>query len=119
MAYVSDVSGRFEIWVQAFPSPTSRQQVSTNGGIGPRWSRTGRELYFVAPDGKLMAIRAPSPAEPSFGKPAVLFQTRIVNTTVAGNLAEYDVAPDGRFLINEWFDEVPTPITLILNWRPR
>ena len=119
VAYVSDESGRYEVYVQAFPSPATKRRVSTNGGIGPRWSPTGRELYFVAPDAKLMAVRAPSSAEPSFGKPAVLFQTRIVSATNASNQAEYDVSPDGRFLVNEWFDEVPTPITLILNWRPR
>jgi serine/threonine protein kinase/Tol biopolymer transport system component len=118
VAYVSNESGRFEIYVQAFPSPAARRQVSTNGGIGPRWSPTGRELYFVAPDAKLMAVRAPSSAEPSFGKPVALFQTRIVSATNATNQAEYDVSPDGRFLVNEWADEVPTPITLILNWRP-
>ena len=119
VAYVSDESGQYEIYVQAFPSPATKRRVSANGGIGPRWSPTGKELYFVAPDAKLMAVRAPSSAEPSFGKPVVLFQTRIVSATNASNQAEYDVSPDGRFLVNEWFDEVPTPITLILNWRPR
>src|SRR5205807_7234625 len=55
VAYETNESGRFEIVVQPFPDPAGKWQVSTNGGIQPRWRADGKELYFIAPDGKLMA----------------------------------------------------------------
>src|SRR5262245_42080692 len=55
VAYPTNESGRFEIVVQPFPEPTGKWQVSTGGGTAPRWRADGRELYFIAPDGKLMA----------------------------------------------------------------
>src|SRR5262249_39833700 len=59
LAYASDVSGRYEVYVQSFPGGGGKRQVSTGGGNHPRWRRDGRELFYYAGDGKLMAAPAP------------------------------------------------------------
>jgi len=128
VAYASNESGRFEIYVRPFqgasataPRTASGQwQVSTTGGIWARWRPDGKELYYIAPDGKMMA----APIEVSgttlnAGAPVALFQTRIVGGGTNIDLGrQYDVASDGRFLINTVLDDVPSPITLLQNWNP-
>jgi len=123
VAYQTSESGRFEIRVQTFPEPTGKWQISSGGGVQPRWRADGKELYFIAPDGKLMAapvMISNSAFEP--GTPVALFQTRIVMVGAGGTLIhpQYTVSADGRFLINQPVEEsTATPITLILNWKPR
>ena len=124
VAYQSDESGRFEIYVRPFPPQPGGEwrQVSTAGGIAARWRPDGKELYYIAPDGKLMA--APITLKGTSldpGAPEALFQTRIVgggaNTSILRQ--QYAVAPDGRFLINVTTDDaVTSPITLLQNWKP-
>ncbi len=119
VAYQSNESGRHEIYVRPFPGPGGQWQISTAGGISPTWSRNGAELYYVAPDAKLMAapIHATgSTLEP--GTPVALFQTRMVGGgSELSQGYQYDVSRDGRFLINVTADEGNTsPITVILNW---
>jgi Tol biopolymer transport system component len=58
VVYETNESGRTEIVVQAFPESCGKMQVSVNGGIGPRWSQDGYEIYFIAPDATLMAASA-------------------------------------------------------------
>ena len=99
---------------------TEQWQVSTAGGIAPVWRPDGKELYHLNPTGAMMAapfgVRG---ATPELGAPVVLFQTRIVGGgTQAGHTRQYDVAPDGRFLINTELDAVAAPITLLMNWSP-
>jgi Tol biopolymer transport system component len=95
-------------------------QVSNGGGIRPRWRADGEELYFLDPAGMMMAV--PMAVEGSAlvpGTPVALFQSRIADGGVERQQAtNYDVAPDGRFLIVRDLGDVTTPITLILNWRP-
>jgi len=122
IAYQSDESGQFEIYVRPFPSPGGRWKVSTSGGIHPRWSRDGKELFFLAPDGRLTSARIVATGqtiEP--GVPVPLFPTRIVGGggNLAGYRQQYDVAPDGRFLINVGLESDPPPIRLLWNWKPR
>ena len=111
----------FQIVVQPFPNPTSKWQVSIHGGDYPRWSADGKELYFLAPDGALMASAIRDTAG-SFdaATPVPLFQTRLrASGAESIGKAEYAVSPDGRFLINQPVeDATSTPITLILNWKP-
>ncbi len=121
VVYQTNESGRFEVVVQPFPDAGGKWQVSTAGGVAPRWRADGKELYFLAPDATLMAVPVTA-AGASFeaGTPVALFPTRIVgggNVTV--NRPQYAVARDGRFLINQPVgDGTAAPITLILNWNP-
>jgi Tol biopolymer transport system component len=126
VAYRSNESGRYEIYVRPFNGTASggttggQWQVSTSGGIDPRWRSDGKELYYIAPDGKLMA--GPVTAygatfEP--GTPVVLFQTRIYGGGTDVNIGtQYDVSRNGRFLINTVLEDAALPITLLQNWAP-
>jgi Tol biopolymer transport system component len=118
-AYTSDASGRPEVYVESFPAPNGARQISIDGGTQPRWRRDGKELFFVAADGKLMAVSIRGDAGLEIGAPAALFDARI--GTPSGSLGaiarqQYDVSADGqRFLINRTSSE-PSPITVVLNW---
>jgi serine/threonine protein kinase/Tol biopolymer transport system component len=122
VAYHSSESGRLEIYVRPFPGPGGQWLISSGGGVQPRWSRDGRELYYIAPGGTLMVVpvvERGGAIEP--GPPAPLFQTRVWDG--GSNFAvkqQYDVSTDGRFLINVTTAENNAPpITLILNWQPQ
>ncbi len=114
MAYVSDESGRNEIYVQPFPGPGGKWQVSTNGGSYPLWRRDGKELFYFAPGRKLMAVEVKAGSTFEAGLPKFLFETRLKS----GGNRQYDVSSDGqRFLINLAVgEESSAPITLVLNW---
>ncbi len=114
IAYDSTESGRREIWVQPFPPTGARWQVSTGGGFGPRWRRDGKELFYVATDGRMMAIPITLGATLEFDAARTLFQTMLREATYGA----YDVAADGqRFLINLPPDgRDAKPITVITNW---
>ena len=118
VAYDTNESGQSQIVVQPFPNPTSKWQISTAGGSQPRWRRDGKELYFIAPDAKLMAAQIhASPSGIESESPVVLFQTRMDPGTFR---QQYVVSADGRFLINELIEDASAPpITLILNWKPK
>ncbi|MEO6080481.1 MAG: TIR domain-containing protein [Steroidobacteraceae bacterium] len=132
VAYQSDESGRFEIYVRSFveldgkgsvPSLGSgRWQVSTAGGTFPVWSPDGRELYFLNPAGEMIASSIKgNGAVVTPGTPVKLFATKVLGRgTDNATGRQYDVAPDGRFLINETMDSdtATLPITLIQNWNP-
>ena len=122
VAYHSDESGRWEIYVRPFPGPGGQWQLSTAGGKDPRWRPDGTALYYIAPDSRLMAAPiASSGTALQPGLPTALFQPRIAlgGTPVFGFRQQYDVAPDGRFLINVNVDEgTAAPITVITNWNP-
>jgi hypothetical protein len=108
--------------VRPFPGPGGQWQVSTNGGVQPRWNPDGKELYYIAPDGQLMAASiAVQNGAIEAGAPMALFQTRVSGGgTNTYTKPQYDVAPDGRFLINTITDASTTaPITPLLNWKPR
>ncbi len=129
VAYMSAESGQMEVYVRPFVRPGSAdtaagvvegQLVSTAGGIHPVWRPDGKELYYLNPAGAMMA--APITVTGSTlapGVPVVLFATRIVGEGVDGSQRrQYDVAPDGRFLINTVLDSGTVPITLLQNWNP-
>ena len=114
IAYDSSESGRREIWVQPFPPTGSRWQISTTGGFSPQWRGDGKELFYVAADGKMMAV--PVTLGPRFevGAPQVLFQTMFREEAYGS----YKVSPDGkRFLVNSPPDgRDARPITVVVNW---
>jgi serine/threonine protein kinase len=118
VAYVASLSGRPEVYVQSFPDGAARTQVSTAGGTQVRWSADGREIYYLAPDGKLMAVGFTAAPAPDVKPPVALFQTHLANgNNVIGNKAQYAVSHDGRFLLNTVVESPSTPIVVVLNWR--
>jgi Tol biopolymer transport system component len=131
VAYQSNESGRFEIYLRPFvpPRPNATRpadnggqwQVSTTGGVYPRWRADGKELFYLAPTGDLMAVPiAPRGETPEPGTPVALFRPMIVGGGVDNSQGwQYDVTRDGRFLINTFVEKgVGTPITLIQHWSP-
>ena len=123
VAYQSNESGRNEIYVRPFPGPGGQWQISTGGGTSPRWRKDGKELYYLSPDNKMMAVpvaiqRTAQGGTFVPGTPTALFQTHI-GLAPGTNKPNYDVARDGRFLINTALDDTSTePIHLLLNWKP-
>jgi hypothetical protein len=120
IAYQSNESGRFEIYVQSFPGPGTKTPVSVNGGAQVRWRGDGKELFFVSPDDRMMSVRVDVRADGTMeaGAPAPLFGARLTSGG-PGFRQKYDVSRDGqRFLLNSLTNDVTTtPITLLLNWH--
>jgi Tol biopolymer transport system component len=113
LAYFSNESGRFEVYVQPFPGPGGRWQISNAGGETPRWRADGRELYYVAPGGRLMAVEVKTGESFEAGAPRFLFQANL--RRLPG--AQYDPASDGqRFLLNLSEEDRSLPATVVLNW---
>jgi Tol biopolymer transport system component len=121
IAYQSNESGRSEIYVQPFPGPGAKLQISANGGIQPRWNKNGKEIFYVSSDSHMMAAPVkllPDGQALETGTPAALFPVRIFGGGVPDNSKQqYDVSSDGqRFLVNLDADEgAASPITLKLN----
>ncbi|HEX7157784.1 MAG TPA: protein kinase [Edaphobacter sp.] len=115
IAYDSDESGRDEIFVRTFPNLGGKWQVSTNGGTRPLWSRNGKELYYIASDGKLMAVDVKRPPDDSFdaGAAKALFDAH----TTRERTDTFDVTKDGRFLIPTMTQQAAPPITVVVNWQ--
>jgi serine/threonine protein kinase/Tol biopolymer transport system component len=122
VAFESNESGRFEIYVQRFPGPGAKSQVSNNGGAQVRWRGDGRELLYVALDSRLTSVPVGAASKTDtldVGTPVPLFATSIGGAVQSTNRAQYSVSPDGqRFLMNSLLDEPIAPITLVLNWSP-
>jgi hypothetical protein len=117
MAYVSDVSGRYEVYVRSFPDPDAQVvQVSTGGGTQPRWSRDGRELFYLEGQ-RLMAVGIGSGGAMEPTAPKALFEGRYGGTFGDAGAA-YDVSLDGsRFVMVRTKDLVmPTVIQVVLDW---
>jgi serine/threonine-protein kinase len=117
LAYVSDELGHYEVYVQAFPGPGGKYQISTDGGTEPMWNPKGGELFYRSGD-KMMAVDIATQPSFSAGKPKVLFEGHYQPTPLT--LPNYDVSPDGqRFLMlkpAEAGDGAPTQINVVLNW---
>jgi hypothetical protein len=122
LAFASNETGRMEVYVQAFPQAGEKWQVSTNGGMQPRWRRDGRELFFVGANGAMMGATVSTRQDGTpivTGAPVTLFATRL--STVQGGLLrhQYAVTADGqRFLLNSVAEGAATaPITIVVNWH--
>jgi Tol biopolymer transport system component len=120
VVYSSNESGRLEVYVRDFapnrvPAFGSvKIPISTGGGTTPRWRPDGKEIYYIAPGGKMMAV--PVKLAPTFepGVPAPLFDTNATGTF------SYDVAADGRFLVNTRSEQDSVsspPIVVMMNWQ--
>jgi dipeptidyl aminopeptidase/acylaminoacyl peptidase len=115
LAYQSNESGRYEVYVQSFPGPGGKWQISTAGGVEPRWRADGKELYYRAPDQRLMAVGIQNGSGFEAGPPQPLFQARFDMTPsrdrylpTADGRRFLTVAPLGR--------EAMSPTTVVLNW---
>jgi Tol biopolymer transport system component len=111
VAYASDESGRSEIYVQRYPGGTNRVAVSTGGGFLPKWSRDGKELFYITGDSMVAVAMRP---DGSFGTPRRLFD----RSNYFIKYHSYDISPDGkRFLmIQRDPGSVPRQLNVILNW---
>ena len=116
VAYVSNESGRSQVYVVPFPGPGGKWQISTQGGGAPVWRRDGKEIFYVADDARLMAAAVSLTASGiEIGSERPLFQL-----FPGGPRSFYDVAPDGRFLVVSSTDKPDSsPITLVVNWAAR
>jgi hypothetical protein len=113
IAYTSNESGEYQVYVQPFPMREGKSQISTSGGAQPQWRRDGRELFYLARDGTLMAVEVKSNTKFEPGIPKPLFQTRVTGLTNARN--HYVSSADGqRFLVNTVVeDDTPSPVTVL------
>ena len=114
LAYVSNESGRNEIYVRAFPAGERKWRVSMNGGEVPRWRRDGKEIFFVEGD-QLMAVSVTTQPAFSPGTPAPLFSRRHLTDL---NHPQYDVTSDGqRFILRDRLaNEKPLAVHVVHNW---
>lgn len=123
LAYASGESGRYEVYVQPYPEPGGKWQISTEGGTEPEWNRNGRELFyrngrelFYRNGAKMMALDVST--QPSFavGKARMLFEGQY--DLLSAQYSSYDVSPDGqRFLMLKTNEQAaPTQINVVLNW---
>jgi hypothetical protein len=115
VAYVSDESGRNEVYVDTFPERRHKTPISTGGGLYPQWGAGGRELFYVSPDFKVMAVSlklGTDYAEPS--APRELFPLPAVDN----GHSPYEATPDGqRFLVRATpLQQAAEPLTVIVNW---
>jgi eukaryotic-like serine/threonine-protein kinase len=118
VAYASSETGNWEVYVSPFPGFTSKWQVSREGGEEPRWRRDGKELYYLAPDGRLMAVDVRTTTGFESGSPQPLFRTHPRQPISAMDFFTYDVTADGqKFLVNTKVETVNSaPLSVILNW---
>jgi serine/threonine protein kinase/Tol biopolymer transport system component len=119
VAYESNESGRVEIFVQPLDAAATKTQVSNNGGGQVRWRADGRELFYIAPDGRLMSVMATIASDGrrlDLAAPQALFMTRVESVPPGGTLHTFAVSADGRrFLMNTFVEQGGSPIGVIVN----
>jgi serine/threonine-protein kinase len=118
VAYVSNESGRPEVYVRPFPSGDGRWQASPNGGAQPRWRSDGKELFYVENRNTMMAVPVSTGQGLTLGQPQRLFESADL---IFRNLPwpQYDVSADGqRFLTSTPVQEdTPPTIRIVQNWH--
>jgi serine/threonine-protein kinase len=116
IAYVSDESGRPEVYLQPYPGPAGKRQVSTDGGTEPLWSPDGRELFYRV-GRRFVSIQVTTQPTFSLGKPQTLFEADYAASEFPLTSPGYDVSPDGqRFLVAKDVEPPPTQINVVVNW---
>jgi len=113
VAYVSDETGRPEVYVRPFQAPGEKRRVSTSGGSQPRWPREGEELFYRSPDKRLMAVPVDLRKSLELGQPRPLFHA----STSPESTLDYDVSSDGRrFLVLEAVPDANAGPVVVVNW---
>ena len=116
IAYASNTSGVFEVYVRPFPEGGKEKRVSFNGGMHPRWCRNGNELVFLTSDWRVMSAQVKLQSSLQIDTPVELFHM-VMADIIHGMVAPYDVSPDGeKFLVIVPVQTAPVPLTLIQNW---
>jgi hypothetical protein len=125
IAYQSNESNRFEIYLQRYPRPAGKLRVSTAGGTQPRWARDGHEIFYLAPNGTLMSTPVTlgsAPADVKIGVPATLFAAVPPgfgpSAAEADLVHQYSVTSDGQFMFfgDPAKPSQPSPITIVVDW---
>jgi serine/threonine protein kinase/Tol biopolymer transport system component len=121
VAYASNETGKWQIYVTSFPDARGKWQVSTGGGEQPRWRGDGKELFFLSSDSKMMAAPVTTGANFDSGTPVALFQTTPRQPISLNDQFVYDVRRDGqRFLVNTPTKQAETaPMSVVLNWTAK
>lgn len=114
LAYSSNENGSYQIYLESFPGKDGKFQISANGGIRPVWSRDGKELFYMSPDRKLMAVQVKTSPRFELDVPKPLFDLPIQAVN-----SRFDVSPDGkRFLAAISMGDAKTKsLTVVLNWH--
>jgi hypothetical protein len=116
IAYISNATGTFEVYVQPFPTTGAIWQVSKGGGHQPQWRRDGRELFYIAPGKKIVGVAVQTGTTFVPGEARVLVDTQITSWERSNHGSQFAASADGeRFLVNNATDAT-LPITLVLNW---
>jgi serine/threonine-protein kinase len=116
IAYMSDASGRPEVYVRRYPELDDPRRISTDGGSQPQWRADRQELFYLAADRSLMAATVGATADGAFGPPRRLFRAAIADSPSDAR-ESYAAMPDGQsFLIDARRDDRPAAITLMRNW---
>ena len=113
VAFLNDESGRYEVYVAAFPAMTPKLRVSAGGGRFPRWNPAGRELFYLANDGHLVAVPVRTTPVLELGTPATLFAV-----PERASWRDFAVSPDGQQFLSISPDSRGSeqPMTVVLNW---
>jgi Tol biopolymer transport system component len=115
VAYCSDESGSQEVYVQAAAGGGGKRQVSKGGGCPAAWRRDGKELFYLAPDNRIMAVPVLDDKSLSLGPAEALFTTRVDES--ASDIPLFDATADGRqFLVNTRTEGEDFPLTVVVNW---
>ena len=122
VAFASDESGRYEVYVAPFPMTAGKTRVSAGGANLPRWSRDGRELFYVSGDLHLVAVPVRTTPSLAFGAPQPLFAvqraTKWDDAKTFDAWSDFDVSPDGtKFLAVVPQPANHEPLTAVLNWQ--
>ena len=114
MAYVSNESGQFEVYLRPYPGPDRKKQVSTQGGTHPKWNRNGKELFYRVGN-KMMVVDVSTSPDLTLSQPRVLFEQRYAFGS-ASTIPNYDVSPDGQRFVMVKDDSASGRVNIVLNW---
>jgi hypothetical protein len=115
IAFNSEETKTWEVYVARFPGFTDKRRVSVAGGVQPKWRGDGRELFYLAPDGTMMVVQSTLESPAEFAPAQPLFKTSL--SPASHQISEFDVTKDGQsFLLLEPAATRPQTFTFILNW---
>jgi hypothetical protein len=117
IAYASDESGGWEVYVQSFPAGGAKRAISVGGGVEPHWTRGGREIVYLTPDGTIMSVEIAAGAQAlEAGRPKLLFRVPL-SGDITRYRNHYAVTSDGqRFLVDTADEATREPLTVVVNW---